>query len=405
MDKLRSNPRLVAFIILLGFSLLCSYIIYTTALRFNNDRHLVLLAERFLHFKISLSGEGLPAGDVADYFSNFYLYFGPFASIFLMPFVLLLGKGISQTLLGITSMIASFGAIFYIAKTHKFNIENRLWLCLFYVFSTVVFSASLINITAYQIEVFGSSLVLIALAAYFTKKRPLIIGIFLGLAVLTRLVFILAVAFFILEFFQKRLSKKDIVLIIIPVIISITAFGLYNQRRFHSFFETGYKYNITLKSFPLTHNLEFGTTSITHIPANLYSLFIMPPDPLRIDNFGFVLKFPYLKANPWGMAIWFTSPLFLVLLYKFRRNKYTISSAVTIALLLFPLLTYYSIGFAQYGYRYALDFLPFLFLILLSSLNGRLERKELILITIGVIFNCIYITSLWDVYPLFGINR
>ncbi len=179
-------------------------------------------------------------------------------------------------------------------------------------------------------------------------------------------------------------------------------YGAYNQRRFHSFFETGYNYSKA--TFPTSTNLQYGQYSLTHIPANLYSFLVMPPDPLQADNSGFILKFPYLKANPWGMAIWFTSPLFLVLLYKFRKGKYTLSSAASFFVILIPVVTYYSIGFSQYGYRYALDFLPFLFLILLTSLNGKLNKKELVLIAIGVIFNCVYITSLWGVYPILGIK-
>ena len=131
----------------------------------------------------------------------------------------------------------------------------------------------------------------------------------------------------------------------------------------------------------------------------------MPPEPILKEGGGFVLKFPYLKANPWGMAIWFTSPLFLLLLFNFRKGKYTISALITCLVFAIPSFLYYGIGFSQYGYRYALDFLPFLFLLLIPSFNAKLSKRDLILISIGILFNCIYIASLWDSYPHIGIFR
>lgn len=179
--------------------------------------------------------------------------------------------------------------------------------------------------------------------------------------------------------------------------------GIYNYLRFDSFFETGYRYHVP-HPFPLSENYAYGETSLIHIPANLYVFFIKPPAPLLANEHSFVFRFPYLKADPWGMAIWFTSPLFLFLLFRFRKNKYFLSSLLTTVCIAMPIFTYFSVGFAQFGYRYTLDFLPFLFLLLIPTLLPKLSKTAIALIIVGVIFNCLYITSLWDVYPHFGIK-
>jgi len=129
----------------------------------------------------------------------------------------------------------------------------------------------------------------------------------------------------------------------------------------------------------------------------------MPPQPLLEDAKGFVLKFPYLKVNPWGIAVWFTSPLFLALLYKFKKGIFTISALFTAIALCMPVFLYYSIGFAQFGYRYALDFLPFLLLLLIPSISPKLSSREIFLIIIGVVFNAVYLGSPWGAYPILGI--
>lgn len=400
--KLIKNKRFILFILLFLFSVFSSYLIFTTAIRINNDNSLVLLSNAFLtkHIALPINSE-LPLGDVADYYYNFYLYFGPFPSIVLMPFVFIFGKSFPQVSIGIVSLILSFFAIFKISRRFKFDVIDSLWLCLFFGFSTVMLAASLINITAYQVEAMAVPLMLFALYEYFNKKRFLIIGLLIGLAIFTRIFLLLTVIFFIAEFIQKRITSKQLLLFLIPVIFFCSLYGLYNQRRFHSFFETGVNYSISLKTFPLNSNLQYGMFSPIHIPANLYSLFIMSPEPLLQNNTGFTLKFPYLKVNPWGLSIWYTSPLFLVLFYKFRKNKFTISLLITIVSILIPLLTFYSIGFSQYGYRYALDFIPFLFILLISMLKSKLSKVDICLIIIGVLFNAFYITSLWGLYPLF----
>ncbi|MCL5434883.1 MAG: hypothetical protein M1405_00655 [Patescibacteria group bacterium] len=398
--------KLLLFIALLLFSLFSSVLILTTASKYNWDYSLSLLANQFIHKHISIApANDMPLGDISTYHGKFYLYFGPLASIILMPFVLVFGKNFPQVILGILSAALSFYAIYSISKHFKFNKVDSLFLSLFFVFSTVLLSSSLINISAYQVEVLAVPFILLSLNEYFSKKRPLLIGIFLGLAVMTRVTLILAALFFVFEYLQKRFSLKQLILFFVPLVLFLLITGGYDFVRFHSFFDTGYTHSIALNTFPLSRNLQYGYMSLSHLPANLYSFLVMPPQPLLTDaNGGFVFKFPFLKASPWGIAIWYTSPLFLYLLFKFRKAKYTVSALLTAIIISIPLLTYFSIGFAQFGYRYSLDFLPFLFLLLIPSLLPKLSKTAVFLIALGVIFNCIYTTSLWGVYPLFGIH-
>lgn len=397
--------KILLFVIIL-FAIYSALVLLRYGPIFNSDNSLVLMAKQFSIGHVSLAPTtDMPAGDMSFFNGRYYLFYGPFASIFLIPFVVVFGKGFPQVSLGIISLIISFIATYSISRSFKFGKQDSLWLSVFMVFSTVLFAAGVIDITAYQVEAFGFSLILLTLAMYFSQKRSLLVGLLMGLAILTRATLVLAVIFFVLEFLQKRLSLKHLLIIFIPIFASLIMLAGYNFIRFHSIFETGYIYDITLKTFPLTNNLAYGYMSLSHIPANLYSFLIMPPQPLLTDmNGGFVLKFPYLKVSPWGLAIWYTSPLFLFLLFKFRKWKYTISALVTAIFLAIPVVTYFSVGFSQYGYRYALDFLPFLFLLLIPSLTPKLSKAAIALIVIGVIFNCLFISSLWGIYPLLGIK-
>ncbi len=401
---MKEKSKKILFVVVFLFAIFSTILISITAAKFNSDKSLTLLATQFAKGHISLEPtEELPAGDISIYNGKYYMYFGPLASIILMPFVAIFGSNFPQIVIGFLTLILTFYAVYSLSKSFKFSSIDALWLSLFFVFSTVVFSTSVINITSYLVEALGVPLVLLSLAEYFGKKRPLLTGLFLGLAVLTRATLILSIIFFVVEFLKKRLSIKQFGLILVPFVLCLVFYGSYNFLRFQSFIETGYRYHMA-HPFPLSVNFSYGEISLMHLPANLYSFFIMPPEPIRYDLHGFVFKFPYLKANPWGMAIWFTSPLFL-LLFRFRKNIYSISAGITALCLALPIFIYFSVGFAQFGYRYALDFLPFLFLLLVPSLLPKLSKTAVVLIIIGVVFNCIFITSLWDVYPHFGIYK
>ena len=391
---------------LLIFGIYSAFLIsgYTTESGSARDNHLVLLAEQFSKGNVALSPLGLPHGDYVDYFGQQFLYFGPLPSAILAPFAAVFGRTFPQNVLGFSSILISLLAVYSLSKRLGFNKFDALWLTIFFCFSTVFFAVSVLNLSAYQVQSFGAVLILLMLAEFFGKKRYLLIGILIALAGMTRLTLYLSVIFPLLLLLRENLRVKNFLLLVLPIILSLILLGGYNYKRFHSVFETGYKFNVTLSRFPMAVNLVDGQFSFAHLPANLYSLVIKSPDPIVKDGGGFRLKFPYLKVDPWGIAIWFTSPLFL-LLFRRKRDHNFLSAILSVLILAMPSLLYFGIGFSQFGYRYSLDFLPFLLIFLIPSLKPSIPAVGKILIVIGVLFNCLYSTSIWGVYPQFGIFK
>jgi len=399
--KHRFGTMVLVFVILFC---LYSTFLYLTAGQRGFDKVLSQLSLQFTKGHVALSIYNLPVRDVSAYYNNYYVYFGPLGSILLMPFVYFFGDNFPQITIGVSAMLISFVTVYFISKKFKFNRIDSLWLSLFFVFSTVLFSSGVINITAYQVEALGVPFILLAIWAYLTKRNSFLTGLFVALATMTRITLMFSLVFFFVELLRKKLSIKQFAIMLIPVVLALVILGGYNFKRFHSVFETGYNYNISTKDFPIGQNLKYGDKSIMQIPANLYSFLIRSPEPLLKDKTGgFVLKFPYLKVSPWGVALWFTSPLFLLLLTKFKKGEYTFSAAVTTIVLATPVFLWYSIGYAQIGYRYALDFLPFLFLLLIPSLLPKLTKTAVLLIILGIVFNLVYTDSIWELYPLFNL--
>lgn len=394
------NFSYLAPLTVLIFAVFSGFIIYRTAW-FGIDKHFSLLAQSFLHNDLYLNPNNLPDGDYADFNGKQYLFFGPIPSIFLMPLVFIWGKNFPQMTLSITSLGLVYVAIFFLCKKLKFTALDAFWLANFFVFGTVLYFVGLVNISAYVVQAVGTAFIALSLLEYFTKRRWLVIGMLIAAAGATRITLFGMTVFFLLEVIRlhKKVNlKHSIIFLLIPIIFSISMLGLYNLRRFHSFFDSGYTRNVSVLNKDY-YNYKLGFFNPVHIPANLYALLIKPPEPIKKEGTQFVLKFPYLKADGFGMAIWFTSPLFLYLFLS-KRVPYTVSTIIGIAILAFPSLIYWGIGAVQFGYRYSLDFLPLLFLILATSFKNGLPNFAKILITFGIIFNCFYMLSIWNSYPL-----
>lgn len=385
------------------FAIFCGFIIFRAAW-FGIDKHFSLLAQSFIANDLFLNPNNLPDGDYADFNGKQYLFFGPMPSILLMPFVAVWGKNFPQMTLSITSLTVTYLTIFFLCKKFKFTKMDSFWLANFFVFGTVLYFVGLINTSAYIVHAVGTAFAVLSILEYFTKRRWWLIGILVAAAGATRLTLFGITVFFLMEIFRnfkKENLARNVGLLMIPIMLSLAILGLYNLRRFGSVFDTGYTRNVSVLDKDY-YNYKIGWFSPAHIPANLYSFLVMPPEPILKDGVEFTLEFPFLKANKLGMAIWFTSPLFIYLIWA-KRQSYTLSAILAIGVVALPSFLYWGIGAVQFGYRYSLDFLPLLFLILLSAFKNGLPNFAKLVITLGIVFNCFYMSSLWNSYPLLDI--
>jgi len=130
---------------------------------------------------------------------------------------------------------------------------------------------------------------------------------------------------------------------------SLAFFFFYNWARFGSILESGYGM-AALPPFLETLRQQ-GLFSPVHIGMNIELLFLKLP--------RFTAEFPWFQPDGLGMSVLFTSPaLFLALLAPWRDRR-TWILLITAVLVLIPTLLYYGGGWLQYGYRYFLDSIPF----------------------------------------------
>jgi len=158
-----------------------------------------------------------------------------------------------------------------------------------------------------------------------------------------------------------------------------------NYARFGNPFDTGYRY-INLRPPGLDKYLAYGLFSLGHLPENLFTLLFAPPRWSEV--------FPYFHPDFFGQAMIFTSPF---VFYAFRAGCRTREHQVLwlcIALILAPQLLYFNNGFAQFGFRFALDFLPLMMILVADGFGRRLSIGALVTVALSVGMNLLGVCTL-----------
>ena len=90
-------------------------------------------------------------------------------------------------------------------------------------------------------------------------------------------------------------------------------------------------------------------------------------------------------------ALLLTTPALIYLVrpwWKSEKRSWLAAGAwAALILLIIPLVTYYNTGFAQFGYRFSLDFMTPVLVLLALAAEGRVSWKLRFLIAVGILVN------------------
>ncbi len=349
--------------------------------------------------------------DLSPFNGKLYMYWGPTPILVIAPFVLLFGINFSDALY--TTIIGSFSALFFyllLNQLNKLKITNlstlkKYLLCLFFAFGTVHFYLSVYGSIWFTSQIISTLYAIFALYViflYLNSKKTLYLlssSFFLGLAIWGRSSFILYIPLFTALIFISCQGLKNSLkiflirysyLFIILSLFLIVA-GIYNFQRFGSFLENGYSYHNYGAKFA-SNKSTHGFLNIAYIPHNFYYMFINTPKVLN--------KFPFFDFDREGNSFLTLSPLFF-LVFMVINKKYWLNQKLLINLslifcvlsIIFFQLLFWGTGWLQFGYRYSLDIIPLL-IILLSQVISNVSLKILvILVSISILLNTL--GTLW----------
>jgi len=373
------------FLFLVGLS-----IVLFTNTRYWGHQQFSFLADSFLKGKLFFTDLSVVGTNDTSLFNGHYYWpLGFFPAILMVPFVLVFGRDVPQALVSISLVVGTIFLLYKIAKSFVKTSSLALFLSFSYIFSTAYIMVAILPVSWYFAHVVATFF--IVLAIYFTIiiNRPVLAGIFFSFAFLTRLSVAFSFSFFVLfpYLFIKEKKINKIVEFLIPVLFGIVLFFLYNYFRFGNIMESGYRYQDTL--FELEVNRSVGMWSIKHFPANIYLLFFKVPRIIFYPHSYVIRK---IVTDPVGMSFLYTSPILLYLFKADLKNKLNqISLFATLSTAVF-LFGSFGLGCFQYGYRFALDFQPFLYIVLCSVFqNRKFGLTPYILSTLSFLVNLYFV--------------
>lgn len=375
---------------LLFVSLLAGFIcIFVFNFSLWGEDQFIYLAKSFLEGKLYFTTSAGKINDTSFYHGHYFWPQGPFPAVLLLPFVAVLGLSMHQGYLQFFLTLFNFFLLYKISFRITGNVATALWISFGFIFGSVYFAVALIPWSSYFAHIITTALLFSSLLEFLGRRRWLLIGVLLGLSAATRISTLFSISFFMLSVITGRTALpvkiRQLTLLLIPVVLSLVFLSSYNFFRFGNPFEFGYRYHNPAAVITRASLHTFGVWNIIYYPANLYYLFLKSPDPVFLNN-SRVLIPPFIKPDIWGMSILLTSPWLLILIkapWKKRVVRYAfISSLLT---LLF-ILGYFGGGGRQYGYRYALDFYPFLCLIAAYAFQDKIR----VWVRAGIIYSFLF---------------
>ncbi len=398
-SPLSFNDRRFSIIIFLLFFVITFLIYYYTAYEGHQTRfnQFVRLAESFFHLRLHLTDDAKWLDlEFAIFGGKYYVIPPPMPAILLLPFVAMFGLSTNQTIASIFLGSLDVSLAFLVARELTKSRSVQLWTTVMFGFGTIHWwLASDGSVWFFSLV---TSVTFLFLAIYITLKgkRPFLAGFFLGASFWSRLSTVLSLPFFIVMFSDKWLKKpggsfilnridlKPLICLGFGVCIFITLNFVYNFLRFGTPLDVSYYFIPGLLEEPW---YQKGIFDITYIPRHLKVIFANIPI--------FVSTPPYVMPSWEGMAIWITTPAFIYALFAGIKNRLAFAcwaAIIPIALLDF---SHGGTGWSQFGYRYAVDFYPFLFLLTVKGIGDRIRWHHMLLISISVIVN------LWGVLWIF----
>lgn len=330
---------------------------------------------------------------------RWYVSFPPFPALAMVPFVALHGYQFNDTSFGIlvgALAIALFYSLLRLlsatGESSRAQAENP-WVALALGFGTVFFYCAIRGEVWFTAEVMGVALTCLYVRSAIGARRPLLAGLIFSMAALTRTPLVFAGVFFLLECLcpgpgdrwaqlKKALADdkeplRKLALFALGAAPLGIAAAAYNQVRFGSLTEFGHRF---LYNNRVNADIDrYGLFNVHYLARNLDAAFLKLPElslhPLRLDY------------DPRGLSLLLTLPLIALLLVPKERPRLHWPLWITVAVCALPGLFYQNTGYMQFGFRFSLDYTPYLLLLFAIGGWSLKNRWAIAAVALGVLVN------------------
>ncbi len=358
--------------------------------------HFVVLADAFLHGHLFVANI---LTELAPWGGHYFVVYPPMPAILLLPFVAVFGSTFYQPtlsiLLGAVNVALAYKVLMKLFKDQKLV----YWISILYAFGTIQWYHAEVGSSWYVAHIVALFFLWLSLLEIVTKQRLFLIGLFIGAAYLARLPTILALIFvpiFLREKFLdgnsvKQVKIKNIFIFILGLLPALIFNSLYNFLRFGRFDDFAYSLYLQSQSLAIKQLVfPHGFFSLYYIPDRIKDIFFSFP--------VFTAHPPFIIPSLYAMALYIVTPAFFLIIFASFRKRLVYSALIAVLIVSIPSLMKGGNGFTQFGFRYSLDFLPFLLILTASGLTNRFNFYPKLLIVLSILVN------LWGVIMISFLN-
>ena len=305
--------------------------------------------------------------------THYFVSFPPGPALLMAPFVAIWGFDFNDVMFTLFFGALNLALLYILLRRlsrggrSSRSPSDNVWLVFVMGFSTVYLSSAILGQVWFTALIVGVTFTLLYLLFSIDGRRPLLAGLFLACAFATRTPLLFTAFIFpaFVLFPGGRLRRTEwgrailrlALFFSIPLVVGCGLLYM-NYLRFEDPTEFGHRY---LATGQLDRIRDYGLFNYHFLARNISAALTLLP--------RFQPSAPYVLVSKHGMSLFLTTPVFF---YLFRPRPRTFRQDVfwhrvcwaAVLVIAIPHFFYQNTGWEQFGYRFSLDYTPYLIVLL-----------------------------------------
>lgn len=328
----------------------------------------VLLADAFLHGHAWIVWPGSYI-DALAYNGQHYVIEAPLPAVLLLPYVAVAGTAANQTLLAVMLAAVAIGATWRLGERLGVSESANVWICAFLLAGTDLAWCAMLGDVWFIAHVSAVCFTMLALAEVCGERRGWLAALWAICAAESRFTLVLALPVYAVMLWQSERSRRSIAGFAGVIAAAAGLWVWYNLARWGTPADIGYTTWYHQDSAGMPTGSPFR---LSYLQYELWSFFVQYP--------AFASTIPWIRPSYSGIALTWTCPALVYAFWASRPRGLVAAFWAAAILTAVPNFVYYVNGFAQYGMRHALDFIPFAIGLMFLAARERLAVWAKVLI-------------------------
>lgn len=313
--------------------------------------------------------------DATMYHGHHYGVDAPFPAVLMLPFTMLWGMAANETLVSIALAAACIGAAYYLLYRLGVPLAPRIALTVFLFAGTDLWWCAMLGDVWFMAHVSAVLWTLLALIECMGKRRAWLVGLLAFAAFESRFTMIMALPLYVyllrtgdLGELGVRKNWRELEGMAWVLMGGAVLWLGYNKLMWGTWNDIGHTVYFHGDSWGHKTGSPF---QLAYLPYQFYSFFLQAP---VLVEWLQQAQWPVFKVDPHGVALTFTSPALILAFFARAPKRLTVWLWATVVLVAGPSFLYYLNGWYQFGMRHALDFEPFLLVLMAYAARNGLKR-------------------------------